>query len=123
MKKIITYESFDGETFDTEEECLEHENSFKIPNGVVMADYDDKIIEKIIDDRGYNEVWYIKLPTIETVNWFINMGEYFGFSTCGIENTGIFFWNATIDEFVNIEYEVKEILEKEKKLKELLNGD
>lgn len=70
MRKIIMYQADDGQIFDTEEECVEYEQSllYELPDALRLLDenkqpYDARTTEEI--EKAYQECTYLEVLDVQ----------------------------------------------------------
>ena len=117
MKKIIKYESCDGEIFDTEEECWEHENEY-YPNfsGFTCLDEDMNLL-MLDPENGHDLEWmylesvYIVIHDIEEATPGLNRIFSCGPLTleeCGMTHEGYFMWDRDVETWNDIDAKILE---------------
>ena len=75
MKIRKIYISDDGEEFDSEEACLEHENVFSSSDSVVMFDSGRRLIEDRDSYIAYEKAEYIYISNAKRAETFFNWVE------------------------------------------------
>ena len=121
MKTIITYIAEDGTSFKTEQECYEYEQKMKFDNIQDMFTWLDRNFKSLAKTANISAdvLEYIIVDderAFELLNeWF----EYNGFYDFEITETGIYYWDEDVEQFLHLDTEI----EKLNKLKEsLLKG-
>ena len=121
MKTIITYIAEDGTPFENEQECYEYEQKMKFDNIKDMFTWLDRNFKPLAKTANINAnvLEYIIIDderAFELLNeWF----EYNGFYDFEITETGIYYWNEDVEQFLHLDSEI----EKLNKLKEsILKG-
>ena len=80
MKVITIYEAFDGEQFDDEIDCLEHELILKEKTTTLRAyGKRNKRLYDLYKDDTYNETMKIVIPDTEALKMLMELQDYCGF--------------------------------------------
>ena len=132
MKKIIKFESCDGEIFDTEEECREHEKEFYPDfSGFTCLDKDMQLLMLDPENRNdlewmYNNADYICIHDFEEaepgLTKLFNCGP-FTLKEADLICEGFYMWDKDSEAWIDIDDQILKyrMLRKEfvDKLKEL----
>lgn len=129
MKKITIFQSDDGMTWDTYEECLTHERNVlrgKLENGVKFYDYNKKEVD-VYTNNLLAVSYYIKITDgeraseiMETINTLCDFtGDADFFSQREIKQAGESIW-LYLDEENDGWYNADDLIKKLNQLKEEL---
>ena len=120
MKTIITYIAEDGTPFENERECYDYEQKMKFDKIKTMFTWLDSNFKPLAKDGNvgdaFNYIIVYDEKAFEILNeWF----KYNGFYNFEITETGIYYWDDDIEQFLHLDSEI----EKLNKLKEsILKG-
>ena len=117
MKKIIKYESCDGEIFDTEEECREHEKEYYPRfSGFTCLDKDMQLL-MLDPENGHDLEWmyinsdYICIHDFEEakpgLTKLFNCGPL-TLEEAGFVYNGYFMWDKDTEMWTNIDDKILE---------------
>lgn len=88
----VIYRSFDGQDFDTAEECLFHEKEEPLFRMWDKSGETEKV------ENGY----VVELNSNAAVEKFIELSQESGSEYCGIDGVGLYVWDENNFEFVNV---------------------
>ena len=80
----IIYRSYDGEEFDTEEECIEYEDNYS----------PIRMWSKIGRTTKIEDCSVVVIETNESVQKFCDISRVEGLTYEGIDEPGLYFWNS-----------------------------
>lgn len=134
MEIKTTYVAFDGKEFDDEDLCFEYEGKTRYPVLLGQAKFYDRRGNKIILQDiifGYNNAYFVDLPTEETVKQYKELEKAVGNAGAdNINKPGFYFYEEThgkywhkvkdFPEFIADEYDSYRIA---KKIKEQLDNE
>ena len=123
MKIRKIYISDDGEEFDSEEECLEHEKTINLMESVLMIDSRELVITEKDPIIAYEQAIYLYIFDTEQaralLNWIHNES---GFSIPENPKAGeLYYYEGSDNEYKNLNEKIEKLEELRDRLLELAN--
>ena len=103
IKKI--YISDDGEEFETEEACLEYENSLNARDGVILFDSNLEVIHGGAPIDDYNEAFYMYISDARQAERFFDWVYEYDHSPVpkDVKEGGIYFYDEATGNYKNLD--------------------
>ena len=109
IRKI--YISDDGEEFDSEEECLEHEQTVSSMNSVMLFDSRKRMISDPAPFVAFEKAVYVYIRDAEKAEAFLQwIRQECGYSVPEqLEDGELYFYDEQTNLFVNLEEKIREL--------------
>lgn len=124
MQIKYTYISDDGEEFETEEECLEHEKTIDSASSVLMIDSRELVITDKEPSTAYEKAIYLYIFDTKRARAFLDWihGET-GYSIPENAKAGeLYYYDESDNEYKELSEKIKELEGLRDRLMELAEG-